>query len=304
MDIVKDANSGKAIKTVENVLRRRLGAIGVAVVSSAYLFWGFFELREKDASWLELVVSGALTVVVAFLIDTMLRWQGLTDGGADIDVVSAQKAHREQVLASVDYFGYADEWADDENAKVLKKARTHVLAQTGLRYSDFFEEDGKTLNTSIPEPAKDAPKYIRKRYLEQVAAYKRAAKFKITPVTLTKITSDTGNTLDENNLGRTIGEYTSGKAKAAAMFKVTGFAVFAKVAFGFIENPGWESFYYGLLQVSLFFMFGLLSYYFAYTYMTGEYRGSLLKKTMLLARLVAYGKQKEREANGNKGYDA
>lgn len=299
MDVMKEMNTGKPIKAVEHILKRRLGSIGVAIVSLAYLFWGFFVLKEKDATWLELVISGGLTVIVAFSIDTLLRWQGLTDGGLDMDVQSAQKGHRDQVLTTVPYFTYADNWADEENANVLKKARTHILAQTGLRYSDFFEEDGKMKGTEIPKPENTAPKYVRKRYKEQITAFNRAVKFKITPVTLTKITSDTGNTLDENYLGRTVGEYTSTKAKVVAIGKVTGFAVFAKVAFDIVENPGWESFYYGLLQVALFFMFGLLSYYFSYTFMTGEYRSGLLKKTMLLARLVAYGKQKERDVDGN-----
>ena len=44
----------------------------------------------------------------------------------------------------------------------------------GLKYHDFFNDDGDYLETNIPAPERDAPKYIKKRYKNKLGSYQKS----------------------------------------------------------------------------------------------------------------------------------
>jgi hypothetical protein len=300
--IIKDVEEKNVLKKTEYILKRRLGGIGVAVVSIAYLFWGYFKLYQQELSILEIIVTGAITVFVAYLIDSLLRWQGIIDGSVERSVLQAQDSHNAKVVEAQPYFEYSEGWSEEENRRARKMARTYILTQKGLRYSDFFEDDGefKSDCKNLLKYEKGAPRYIKHRYKEQIKALNKAIKFKITPVTLTKITSELNVNLDPNYLGRTRDEYTRQKGRMAGLTKVASFGVLSLVGFRVIQDPSIASFYYGLIQISIFLLFGFISYYLSYTYVTGEYVQGLRKKSLLLDSLIAYGKhKKERDERGN-----
>lgn len=294
-----DKKRTEGMSKLEGFLKTRIGLIGVMLVSFAYVFWGYFTLVRQDKTILEIIISGGVTVFVAYTIDAMLRLQGLMDGALDPRVVDAEEKHSDTVKRAVPFFIYADEWEEEENKIAMKVARTHILAQQGLRYSDFFDENGDATGYVIPEPDARIPKYVKSRYKLKLKALEDSYKFRITPVTLTKLTSDSSTNLDRNDVGRDKMEYNAEKAKIVGLAKVSGFFAFSLVAFEALTGAGWMALYSGLIQVTLFLMLGFVSYYLAFIHMTGEYRGGLHKKEHLLERLISFGERKDREVIEN-----
>lgn len=297
MSIIKEEKVKKSVIATSNeVFRRRAGMISVAVISLIYSFWGYFQLVRTDRSLFEMIVSGGLSVIVALLIDSMLRLQGILDGGKDQQLVDAESRHMSKVTEAQDYLLYADEWTESETKKALKDARTYILASEGLRYKDFFDEkEDNFLDVEIEKPKDDAPKYIQQRYKDKLAAISKAIKFKVTPLTITQLTSKEKVNLDSNDTGRQPSEYVAQKTKLVGLAKVSGFFIFGLVGFQLIQDPSWANFFYGVFQVALYLIFGLISYYLAYSFMITEYRNGLEKKIGFLQKLISYGKDKERE---------
>ena len=54
----------------------------------------------------------------------------------------------------MEYVEYSDAWSDEENKIALRSARKHILMSAGLKYHDFFNDDGDYLETNIPAPEK------------------------------------------------------------------------------------------------------------------------------------------------------
>ena len=285
MDIIKEekkTSSNKILRDAQGIMQRRPGLIAVSVISFAYSFWGYFTLNLSDRSLLEMFISGGISLVVAFLIDTMLRLQGIVDGGHDIDVVSAEKNHAEKIKEANPFMNYGDEWAEEETKNALKVARTHILANSGLRYIDYFDGEGGFKEIDIEKPSKEASKEVHARYKEKVTAITKARTFKVTPLTVSMLTSTERIELDQTNTGRVPSQYLIHATRLKGLAKVTGFFIFGFITFNTVQNPSWNNFFSGVLQVLIYLVVGLISYYLAYTFMRGEYRNGLVRKLNFL----------------------
>lgn len=286
---------GKVFKKANNLLTRRIGLIGVAGVSLAYMFWGLIEPELSGKSVLEIILSSGITMLVAYGIDSLLRLQGILTGALDPIVVEAKRTHVETALTANDYSPYADDWAEIENAIVLRTARTHILTSASLRYIDYFDEEGNMKDVDIPIPPKGSPKHVKARYKEKITALDKAVKFKVTPVTMAKLSAESSASLDYNDTGMEPDEYQKVMAKRALFMKLVTAGIFGQFVLNVATGDAWAGFYYGLIQVVVFLVFGLISYYLSFTYMTVTYVSGLRKKVTLLLKLITYGKKRRAE---------
>lgn len=300
--LITEDKLGKGAKKINNVMTRKLGWIGVVVVSIIYLFWGFFTPQLTDKSLWEILLSSGISIVIAVSISNLLSAQGVMSGSLDEDVVIAKEQHIKSVNEANDYVEYSDEWADEENKISMRSARKHILMSAGLKYDKFFTQDGEYLDTEIPKPNKSSPKYIHQRYKSKKEAIKRALTHQVTPVSMSRISAETTVDLDPNRFEKEPGQYQKAKAIKSIWTKLATVAIFGQITWALIESSNiWESLFNGALQLIVFLIFGIISYYASFIYMTTTYVGNLRKKVNLLKRLINFGKQKmEVKRNGNK----
>ena len=297
---MKERVVGKTAKKANSLLMNNLGWISVLCLAGIYIFWGFYQPKVKDQSILETFLSGGISMIIALSISTLLSAQGLMRGGVDVDVIKMKNEHRETVKEANDYAEWADEWADEENRIALKSARTNILMSAGLKYSEFFNEDGDYLDTDFTVPDKLAPKHIKRRYLDKQKALRSALTVRTTPVSMARLSAETTVNLDPNKLDKEPLEFQKAKSIRSIWSKIFTVALFSKLTLVAISNVNVaESLFNGLVQLSIYLFFGIYSMYNSYNYMTGTYVGNLIKKKNLLTRLIIYGKRRKGEQNGN-----
>lgn len=300
--IINESKPSKAAKKVNSFLMKKLGWYGVLVVAAVYLFWGFFKPDLNDRSIIETLLSSSVSMLVALSISNLLGAQGIINGHFDSDVVEMKRQHIAKVEEANEFVEYSDEWSDEENTLALKTARKHILMSAGLKYEEFFNESGDFLEKYVPEPSKKAHKYIKKRYANKMAAIKKALTYQITPVSMSRLSAETTVNLDPNRLEPEPTEYQKAKAVKSFWQKILSVAVFGKITWSLIEGANfWQSIFNGVIQLVVFLLFGIISFYGSYTYMTNTYVGNLRKKINLLSRLIVFGKKskaKEEKAYG------
>lgn len=287
----------KILKDTNKFIKTKLGLLGVSVVSLVWLFWGFFTPTFKETPIWILFMSSGVSMVVAYSIGALLRYQGVLTGSSDSELISLKKLHREIVIKSNEYAEYVDEWALVENDLALKLARTHELTSAGLRYSDYFDEKGDYTDKEINPIPKNSEKWVKERYNYKNKKLKEAIEFKVTPVTIPAISSESNVDLDYNNTGLSPEEHLTISNKKAFLKKILTVAIFGLIQLQLGSGNWKESLFNGLAQLIVFLLFGLVGFYSEYTFMTNTYTGNLRKKINLLERLIVYGKKKELEKN-------
>lgn len=297
IDLSKETNKKpintkeKALKDSKKFITTKLGIIGVAVVSVVWLFWGFFTPAFRETPIWIILLSSAVSMLVAYSIGALLRYQGILSGSADSEVVELKNEHRKVVVEANEYAEWSDEWSDEENRIALKLARTHILMSAGLKYTEFFDEDGNYTGKEIDAIEKDAPKWKRERYDDKNKKLSDAISFKVTPVTMPAVSAESHVDLDYNNTGLSPEEHLRISNIKAAWQKVATVAVFGMIGLQLNGISAWESLFNGLAQLVVFLLFGLVGFYSEYTYMTNNYTSNLRKKINLLKRLITFGKK-------------
>lgn len=290
--IIKEDALGKGVKKANTIIMKKLGWMGVLIISLVYLFWGFFQPRLNDQTIWETLLSSGVSMLIALSISNLLRAQGIMSGSLDEDVVGMKKKHVESVVDANEYVEYSDAWSDEENKIALRSARKHILMSAGLKYHDFFNDDGDYLETTIPAPESDAPKYIKKRYKNKLGAIRKALTYQITPISMARLSAETTVDLDPNKLDAEPSEYQKAKAIKSVWQKVLSVVVFGKITWILIDGADfWQSLFNGAIQLVVFLLLGIISFYGSYIYMTNVYVGNLRKKINLLSRLVVFGKR-------------
>lgn len=306
--IIKEDAFGKGAKKANTVIMKKLGWLGVLIISFVYLFWGFFKPLLNDQTIWETILSSGVSMLIALSISNLLGAQGIMSGSIDEDVVGMKKKHVESVVDANEYVEYSDAWSDEENKIALRSARKHILMSAGLKYHDFFNDDGDYLETTIPAPEKDAPKYIKKRYKNKLGAIRKALTYQITPISMARLSAETTVNLDPNRLDAEPSEYQKAKAIKSVWTKILSVVVFGKITWILIEGADfWQSLFNGAIQLVVFLLLGIISFYGSYIYMTNVYVGNLRKKINLLSRLVVFGKRqriKEVEEKAQQEYNS
>lgn len=301
-DFIKDDNN-PPVKKINTFLTRKFGWVVIVIISGIYLAWGFFAPVVKDQTLLEIILSSLVSMVIAISIGSMMGLQGTMTGSIDQDVKELKDEHIKTVVDANEYTEYSDEWIDEENTAALRSARKHILMSAGLKYDTYFNQKGDFLDVEIPVISDTASKLQKQRYSKKVSSLTKALNFRVTPISMAKISAETSVDLDPNKLDKEPEEYRRSKLLKSMWQKVASVVVFGKITWELLDGNGWQSLFNGAIQIGVFMLFGALSYYSSYTYMTTIYTGNLRKKINLLKRLIAYGKKKKQEVinNGNNG---
>ena len=158
---------------------RNIGTVATALISFVWLFSGFFDVGFEYVSLFKVFLGSLLSVTVAVSIKASMGIQAIKTAMDSIEITDLEKKHKETIDEVNGYIEYVDEWEDQENAMAYSKARSSILAQAGLKYSNYFNETGEYIGEfEIKKLKKRSLEY--KQQKKRLAAITKALNLKLT----------------------------------------------------------------------------------------------------------------------------
>ncbi len=272
---------------VKDFLKQSMGYFIVAFVCIIYMLTSYLTIDKTGKTPSQIIADGAVAFFLGFFINIMLGLQGMMIGDRDDRVRMTAAEHEKAVLRISPYIDKLDEWCDLENNKNYKIQRTKILARVGLKYEDCFDKDGVAIEWK-PDEKKLKNKFLRIDELKKLKAYKTAVNLKLTELSAGELTSEGGKQDDPYYFGRTKPQYETQSGLKDLISKIGTALIFGYYGVRLVEGFSYAKLIWMGLQVATFLITGLIKLYKDYNYVTGEYRGRMLKKTDNLLKFENY----------------
>lgn len=272
---------------IRSFLSRNAGYMIVALVCIVYVATALVGIGETGKSVKQIIADGAVAFCLGFSINRVLDVQGITNGKRDDNVIRTLQVHGETVVKISPYIERLGDWCDIKNAENLKVQRSRILASHGMRYADYFDEDGVAKGIT-PDEAKLNNKHLRGQEKARIRAYNKAARLKLTLLTADSLTSDNGKQPDQYNFGRTELQYEKTASVSDVISKVVIALVMGYYTVVPLEQLNYAALIWNAMQASIFLALGITKEMKSYHFITGEWRGRIVKKTNNLEAFYNY----------------
>ena len=279
----------------KNFFQRFTGYFAIGIVSLIYIATAFLRLDKTGKTVAEIIVDGTLVFLLGFFINRLFDLQGIMDGERDDNFKASMSYHGEAVERISPYIDRLDGWCDEKNKENLRTQRTRILATEGLKYSDYFEEDG-TAKEFIPDERKLNNRFLRKMEVKRMKCFYKALHVKLTPLSACELTSEGSDMNDPYFFGRSKREYEKQSSTSDVISKVAVALIFGYYGVSLIQDFSYAQLIWNALQVGIFILMGITKMYNSFIFITGEFRGRMVKKVTVLdmfLRFVCPTKPKE-----------
>lgn len=263
---------------IRDFFKQNIGYFIVALVSIVYIATAFITVDETGKTIGEIIADTAVVFFLGLFINRVFDLQGMMNGDRDERVQMAIVTHGETVVKISPYIDRLDEWCKLKNEENLKVQRTRVLASEGMRYEDYFNEDGSAKDF-IPDEEKLKNKTLRKTEKARIRCFKKALHLKLTPITAGALTSEGGKKQDPYNFGRTKGQYETQTSVRDIITKICIAGIFGYYGVRLIQDFNYATLIWNGLQVAIFLIMGCIKMYNSFMFVTGEYRTRIVNKT-------------------------
>ena len=263
---------------IRDFFKQNIGYFIVALVSIVYIATAFITVDETGKTIGEIIADTAVVFFLGLFINRVFDLQGMMNGDRDERVQMAIVPHGETVVKISPYIDRLDEWCKLKNEENLKVQRTRVLASEGMRYEDYFNEDGSAKDF-IPDEEKLKNKTLRKTEKARIRCFKKALHLKLTPITAGALTSEGGKKQDPYNFGRTKGQYETQTSVRDIITKICIAGIFGYYGVRLIQDFNYATLIWNGLQVVIFLIMGCIKMYNSFMFVTGEYRTRIVNKT-------------------------
>lgn len=263
---------------IRDFFKQNIGYFIVALVSIVYIATAFITVDETGKTIGEIIADTAVVFFLGLFINRVFDLQGMMNGDRDERVQMAIVTHGETVVKISPYIDRLDEWCKLKNEENLKVQRTRVLASEGMRYEDYFDEDGSAKDFK-PDEEKLKNKTLRKTEKARIRCFKKALHLKLTPITAGALTSEGGKKQDPYNFGRTKGQYETQTSVKDIITKICIAGIFGYYGVRLIQDFNYATLIWNGLQVAIFLIMGCIKMYNSFMFVTGEYRTRIVNKT-------------------------
>lgn len=270
---------------------RQVGSYAViGLVCLVYLCTAFLTIEKTGKSVYRIIADGAIVFLLGFFIDQVFSIQGIMTGEADPRFISTSNLHADTVVRISPNIDRLDEWCREKNSENLREQRTRILAAEGLKYSDYFNEDGSAKPFVIDEK-KLASRVQRRFEMRRIKCYEKALRLRLTTISAGELTSEGSKDGDPFYLGRTKPEYSRQMNLSEVVSKIGMALIFGYYGVELITDFSYANLIWTALQVVIFLLMGVARKYHASMFITGEFRGRLVKKINFLEMFDNYMKK-------------
>ncbi len=298
---------------------KNAGYVVVVLISFVYVASSLINISRSGKSVYEIVGTGVLSLILGVLINGIFRSMGVQKGDCDERTLATNALHGRTIEEIIPYIDKLDDFCEMENKRALKTVRTRILAREGLKYSDYFDEEGNPINAKFkiqnaknnpsvtqachlpltkeatPHPSPAAtPSPTGEGYVVDRAkrkAYKRALRVRIKPLLSSNLTSDGVKATDPFDFGRSKKSYTTRRSASDVIIKLLMALIFGY--FGVtLSEPNVASIIWNSLQIILYISSGIIQMYSSYSWVVDDYRASIIKKIDYLQKFKIYALSK------------
>ena len=270
----------------------------VLLVSVAYVATSFIMIRRSYKSLWQIIVDGALVFIVGVLISRAFELQGIVEGDRDENLKEEESEHAKLVDRVAPVIDDLEEWCTMKNREALRTQRIRILAQRGMKYSDYFDEEGMTRPFEVNEKHMKN-RYTRKIEKKRIKCYMKALSVKLTPLSAAVLTGESGRHWDPYFLGRSKSEYTKESSKLDIIIKIVLSLSFGYFGVSLVADRSLAGLIWKVFQIAVFLSMGNQKQIQAREFVVGEFKGRMNKKRKYLemfadyAQLSAPGTEKE-----------
>lgn len=272
---------------VRDFFKNNIGYFIVALVSGIYIATALITIKETGKTISQIIADGAIVLLLGLFINRIFDLQGMMNGDRDERVQNTVKLHGEMVIRISPYIEQLDDWCEMKNREALKIQRTKILASAGMKYDEYFDDDGVAKNF-MPDAEKLKNKLTRADERRRIRCYRKALKLKLTPLTASTLTSEGGRKQDPYFLGRTKAQYETRTGIMDIFSKVGTACIFGYYGVSLVQNFSYAALIWTSLQVAIFLAMGVIKMYRSYMFVTDEYRGRIVKKIDNLQKFENY----------------
>ena len=270
---------------------KNAGYFVVVLISLVYIASSLINISKSGKTVYEIIGAGVLSLIVGIMINGVFRSVGVRRGDEDERTVATNELHAKTVEEISPYIDRLDEFCQRENKRALKEIRTRILAREGMKYSDYFDNDGAVIQ-SLPCDLEDnrTEQAHRRHLLHRVyhrhdaqgkakrRAYFRALRVKLKPLMASNLTSDGVKENNPFDFGKSKREYTARRSASDAIIKVLMAIIFGYFGVSLASEINVASIIWNGLQIVLYVTGGVIQMYNSYMWVVDDYRGSVIKK--------------------------
>ena len=280
---------------------KNAGYIVVVLISIVYIASSLINISRSGKSIYEILGAGVLSLIVGIMINGVFRSVGLRRGDEDERSIATHQLHAKTVDEVTPYIDKLDLFCEAENKRALKTVRTRILAKEGLKYGDYFDEDGAAISTEFKSHSREdategghvlhRPRKACPMEKAREKAYLKALRIKIKPLLASNLTSDGVKAEDPFDFGKSKREYTNGRNASDVIIKMLMAIIFGYFGVSLASDINVASIVWNSLQIVLYITGGVIQMYSSYNWVVDDYRGSIIKKIDYLQKFKLYAKE-------------
>ena len=262
-------------------IKNYAGYLGVGIICLVYVATAVISMGKTDKTFGEIIAEGAASFIVGFVITRLFDVQGLMEGKREPLTVRTLEEHARTVERVEPHLDRLDEWCECENNAAAKTVRVRMLAASGMKYSDYYDDKGEP-KPFVYERSKDRTE--RRERKRKRRAFQRSLRIKLTRLTASLLTGEGEQREDVNYLGQTERDYERSVAIKDAVSKLFLAAVFGYYGVDMVANFSYAVLIWRALQVVSYVCMGILKMYRSRNYILEGYCARVNKKTGYLKK--------------------
>ena len=258
---------------------KNAGYFVVVLISIVYVASALINISKSGRTVYEIIATGVLSLIVGIMINGVFRSMGVRRGDEDERTVATNALHAKTVCEISPYIDKLDDFCETENKRALREIRTRILIREGMKYTDYFDDEGHALYTDYKMlNVKQEDKEKRKSERARLQAYKKALRVKIKPLLSSNLTSDGVKANNPFDFGKSKREYAARKSAGDALVKLLMAIIFGYFGVSLASEINVASIIWNGLQIVLYIAGGVIQMYNSYMWVVDDYRGSIIKK--------------------------
>ena len=269
---------------------KNAGYVVVVLVSALYVASSLINVSKSGKSVYEIIATGVLSLIVGVMINGAFRSIGVRRGDEDERVIATNQLHAKVVEEITPYIESLDEFCDRENKRAVREIRTRILMREGMKYSDYFDENGASkYNEVATNVAVKSAEQMKSQGDEipsqnegmdkvKYKAYRRALRVKVKPLVSSNLTSDGVKANEPFDFGKSKREFTAQRSAGDVLVKLIMAVLFGYFGVSLASEVNVASVIWNGLQIVLYITGGVIQMYNSFMWVVDDYRGSVVKK--------------------------
>ncbi|MBP3495255.1 MAG: hypothetical protein J6K52_03525 [Clostridia bacterium] len=286
------------------IFYKNAGYVAVILISTIYIASSLILISKTGRSIYEIIGTGALSMIVGIMINGVFRSIGISRGESDEKTALANQKYNMAVEEIEPYADMLDSFCEAENKRALKSIRCRILAGAGMKYEDFFDENGVVINNDFrlytQEYISAFKGWRHRRALKRQNKKRRSALKKAIDVKIKLLSGMalTAQSVKENNpfdFGKNKNEYVRARSATDILIRVVMAIIFGAFGVSFVNEVNIATLIWNSLQIIMYLTGGVIQMYSSYSWVVDEYTQGLSKKVDILNKFKIFARKNEQK---------